>query len=144
MGLTCYNSGGRPAISLSRGIIWVAQACVRRLDIDKKTANWKKTLVGNVKKTAARKLTMVAMGRAGRTIVGSDDQITRDRIVKIGSRVRSCGQQPVPEVSCFPNQQASLSEPSQPNSHKETPFLINSPALPYITWRRRRPIEKPL
>ena len=58
-GLTCYNSGGRPAISLSRGIIWVAQACVRRLDIDKKTANWKKTLVGNVKKTAARKLTMV-------------------------------------------------------------------------------------
>ena len=46
--------------------------------------------------------------------------------------------------------QASLSEPSLPASRHFptvtkkpppfTPLLINSPALPYITWRRRRPI----
>ena len=62
------------------------QACVQKLDIDKKTDNenpGRQCEENHGKK--ADNGAMVAMGRTWRTMVGSDDQITAGWIVKICS-----------------------------------------------------------
>ena len=80
------------------------------------------------------------------------------RVVQRGAEVEWRAGQPVPEVSCFPNQkasqpaacqsQASSRQPPQQSQRNPLPspftplLLINSPALPYITWRGCRPIGK--